>query len=78
VTNEQQSSWIKIALDWLAAVLGIGTVAGLVNIGVGLLSSLWIACQVYGWFKYDRPIKKAQAKAAQREMLANATKPSEL
>lgn len=76
--DHTHNSWIKVALDWLAALLGIGTFAGLVNIVVGVLSGLWIGIQVYGWFKYTRPIQKAQARAAQREMLANATRPSDL
>lgn len=75
--DHTQHPVIKV-LDWAASILGIGTLLGLVNIAVGLLSGAWLAYQLYTSIKYDLPVKKAKLKAAQREMLANATKPSDL
>ena len=56
----------KTVMSWLAALLGIGTFAGLVNIGVGLLSGCWLAYQLYTGIRYDLPIKRAKLAAAQR------------
>lgn len=42
-------------LSWCAAFLGLGTVAGLVNIMVGLLSACWLAAQLWNYFTYTLP-----------------------
>jgi len=59
----------KSFVSYLAALLGIGTVAGLVNLSVGVLSACWLAYQLYVAIKYDLPLKRAKLKAAQRGIL---------
>lgn len=54
----------KTFINWLAAILGIGTFAGLVSVVVGVLSGAWIAVQLYGYLRYELPIKRAKLKAA--------------
>lgn len=66
---------VKDGINYVAALLGIGTFAGLVNIGVGLLSGCWLAYQLYTGIKYELPIKRAKLAAAQR---GEHTKPGEL
>jgi hypothetical protein len=53
---ENPSMVIKV-VNWIAALLGIGTFLQLVNLTVGVLSAMWLAVQIYGWFKYERPRK---------------------
>ncbi len=69
-------SAVRLTLDWLAAFLGIGTVAGLVNLGVGVLSACWLAYQLWVAIKYDLPLKRAKLEAALRGDIA--TKPGDL
>lgn len=57
---------IKAFVSYVAALLGIGTFAGLVNIGVGVLSGCWLAYQLYTGIKYELPLKRAKLAAAQR------------
>ncbi len=68
--NDETTLWGKIikTLDWIAAVLGIGTVVGLVNLGVGLLSAAWIAVQLYGYWRYELPMKRAKLKRVLAEV----------
>jgi hypothetical protein len=51
-------------VNWLAALLGIGTFVGLVNVVVGVLSACWIALQLWGYWHYELPLKRAKLKAA--------------
>lgn len=55
VWQQVLTSKISNALSWVAAFLGIGTLAGLVNLAVGLLSSFWLATQLWHHYKYVRP-----------------------
>jgi ABC-type lipoprotein release transport system permease subunit len=64
-------------VSYLAAFLGIGTVVGLVNLTVGILSACWLTYQLYVAIKYDLPIKRAKLAAAQRGQL-DATQPGDL
>lgn len=66
---------VKTFVNWLAAILGIGTFAQLVPIVVGVLSSAWISVQLYGYLRYDLPAKRAKLAAAQR---GEHTKPGDL
>jgi hypothetical protein len=68
--NDHAPLWAKVvkALDWIAAVLGIGTLIGLVNLGVGVLSAAWIAVQLYGYWRYELPMKRANLKRALAEV----------
>lgn len=54
---------IKTIANWLAAVLGIGTFAGLVNVLVGLLSASWLVYQLYVAIVYELPIKRERLRA---------------
>jgi hypothetical protein len=66
LTPEQHDSvvpHVKTIANWLAAVLGIGTFAGLVNVLVGLLSASWLAYQLYVAIVYELPIKRARLAA---------------
>lgn len=54
----------KTLLNWIAAILGIGTFAQLVPVIVGVLSAAWISVQLYGYLRYDLPAKRAKLKAA--------------
>ncbi len=61
---ENPSLAIKVA-NYVAAVLGIGTLLQLVNVVVGALSAMWLLVQLWSFFKYERPRKKM---ALEREM----------
>lgn len=65
----------KTIINWLAAILGIGTFAQLVPVVVGVLSAAWISVQLYGYLRYDLPAKRAKLAAALR---GEITKPGEL
>lgn len=52
--------YVKLFISWIAAFLGIGTIAGVVNILVGVLSATWLAYQLWVNIKYELPIKKAR------------------
>lgn len=68
---------MKTGINWIAAVLGIGTFAGFVSLVVGLLSGAWIAVQLYGYLRYELPIKRAKLAAARRGLI-DSTQPGEL
>ncbi len=59
---------IKAVVNWLAASLGIGTFLGLINLAVGLLSAAWLAVQLYGYVKYELPIKRYRRDKAIRDL----------
>lgn len=54
---------LKTIANLLAAMLGIGTFAGLVNVLVGILSASWLMYQLWVSIKYELPIKRARLKA---------------
>lgn len=66
-TFTTQPFFIKV-VNYLAATLGIGSFLGLVNIAVGVLSSLWLILQVYGYIRYELPIKHYRREQARRAM----------
>jgi hypothetical protein len=49
---------IMKALNWIAALLGVGTFLQIVNLAVGVLSACWLVLQAYGYWKYELPIKR--------------------
>ena len=64
-------------LTWLATALGLGTLIGIVNVSVGLLSAAWIVIQINNYYKYTLPINRAQitrdaARAKRTEQLQAA------
>jgi len=71
---------VKTILTWIAAALGIGTFAGLVNIVVGMLSACWVGYQLYAALNYDLPIKRAKLKALrdQQHDALDSTQPGSL
>lgn len=66
------------AVNYIAAALGIGTFVGLVNVAVGVLSATWLALQIYGYIKYELPIKHYRRAKAKREAERGATSPAPL
>lgn len=62
---------VKDLISYMAALLGIGTFAGLVNVGVGVLSGCWLAYQLYTGIRYDLPIKRAKLAAALHKEIDN-------
>lgn len=65
--QEHLTPAMKAVINWIAAGLGIGTFAQRVPVIVGVLSRAWIAVQLYGYLRYELPIKRA--KLAQLEAL---------
>ena len=64
------------AINYIAATLGIGSFLGLVNLAVGVLSAIWLSVQLYGYIKYELPIKhyrREQARRAAERMAADGT-----
>lgn len=68
---------LRLIASYLAALLGIGTFAGLVSISVGVLSACWLSYQLYVAIKYELPIKRAKLEAAKRGQL-DSTQPGDL
>ena len=68
-----QSALVK-AINYIAATLGIGSFLGLVNLAVGVLSAIWLSVQLYGYVRYELPIKhyrREQARRAAERMAAD-------
>ena len=61
--------------NYLAATLGIGSFLGFVNLAVGVLSALWLGMQLYGYFRYELPLKRHRLERARREYEMGLTKP---
>lgn len=55
-------------LNYLAALLGIGTFLQVVNLVVGICSAGWLLVQAYGYIRYELPLKRLRLKQQQREM----------
>ena len=58
--------WLLKAVNYMAATLGIGSFLGFVNVAVGVLSAFWLALQVYGYIRYELPIKHYRREQARR------------
>ena len=56
------------AINYIAATLGIGSFLGLVNLAVGVLSALWLSVQLYGYIRYELPLKRFRRERARRAM----------
>lgn len=65
---ENMSPHLKSLANWLATALGFGTLAGFVNIVVGILSASWLAYQLYVAIVYELPIKRARLDAIRKGM----------
>lgn len=64
---ENPSVFIK-AINYAAALLGIGTFLQLVNLAVGALSAMWLTVQLYGYVRYELPHKRARLRQALRDL----------
>jgi uncharacterized membrane protein YGL010W len=62
--HQTLSGKVVYVLNWIAAALGIGTLADAVNVAVGVVSAIWLSVQIVGYFVYDRPYKRARLAAA--------------
>jgi len=76
--HEHLISQIKAVLSLIAALLGIGTVAGVVNLIVGMLSACWLAYQLWVAINYDLPIKRAKLAVAKAGRRIPETQPGDL
>lgn len=66
------------AMSYVAAMLGIGTFMGLVNVTIGVLSAIWLAAQLYGYIKYELPTKRYRRAEARRDFERQQTMPATL
>lgn len=55
-------------LNYIAALLGGLSVLNLVNIGVGVLSAIWLASQVWAHYRYGLPYKRAQLELIRQKL----------
>lgn len=65
---QDQAHTIKLFVNYIAAVLGIGTFLGFVNLVVGMLSASWLAVQIYGYMVHELPMKKLRKKLLIKEL----------
>lgn len=70
--QELHESPLAKIVTWISSFLSLGTIAGLVNIFLGLASGAWICWQLYLSVKYDLPMKRARA----QKVLHNERDPS--
>lgn len=68
----------KSVINWLAALLGIGTFLGMINLAVGLLSAAWLAVQLYGYLAHELPMKRMRKQILRRELERGRTQPAPL
>lgn len=68
----------KSVINWLAAILGLGTFLGLVNLAVGVLSAAWLTVQIYGYLAHELPMKRMRKQMLRRELERGVTQPAEL
>ena len=59
---------IKSIINYAAAVLGIGTFLGMVNLVVGMLSASWLAIQIYGYLTHELPMKRLRKELLIKEL----------
>jgi len=78
--NHNDVFWdnMRALLNLISAALGIGTVLGMVNLAVGVLSSFWLSYQLYVAIKYDLPIKRAKLQALRDRRSPDSTQPGDL
>lgn len=50
--------WAVRFVSWLSAALGLGTFMGFVNTLIGVMSACWLAVQIYGYIRYELPLKR--------------------
>jgi hypothetical protein len=74
----ESPSLIIKGVNWLAAVLGVGTFLHLVNLLVGALSGIWLAVQLYGYIRYELPMKREKLRRLKAGLIVNSTQPGDL
>lgn len=53
--QEALSSKVSAFISWIAAGVGLATVAGWVSLLAGILSTLWITVQLWNYFTFTYP-----------------------
>ena len=78
IFHQADTNTVKALVNWLAALLGIGTFLGVVNLAVGVLSAAWLAVQIYGYLAHELPMKRMRKQMLKRQLERNQTRPAEL
>lgn len=78
IFHQADTNTVKALVNWLAALLGIGTFLGVVNLAVGVLSAAWLTVQIYGYLVYELPMKRMRKQLLKRQLERNQTRPAEL
>lgn len=69
---------LKSIFNFVAALLGIGSFLGVINLAVGVLSAFWLGVQLYGYLAHELPMKRMRKQILRRELERGATQPAEL
>lgn len=78
VVQADHAYMLKSVISWLAAVLGVGTFLGWVNLAVGLLSAAWLAIQLYGYITHELPMKRMRKQILRSQLEAIPARQPEL
>ena len=65
-------------ISYIAAGLGLGTFMGIVNTAIGVLSFIWLVAQLYGYVRYELPLKRYKRALARRQFERDETCPAPL
>lgn len=68
LTQQDHVPMAKAVVNYLAAMLGIGTFLGFVNLMVGLLSAGWLLIQIYGYIVHELPMKRIRKLMMEKEL----------
>ncbi len=49
--DEHIHNTIKVALDWVAGIVSVSTIAGLMPVILALPSAFYACLRIYDWFK---------------------------
>lgn len=55
---------ISDAVSWVASALSMAAALGWVNLAIGVLSALWLATQIWRFWRYEIHVLRAKARAA--------------
>ena len=69
---------LKSIFNFVAALLGIGSFLGVINLAVGVLSAFWLGVQLYGYLAHELPMKRMRKQILRRDLERGATQPAEL
>ena len=76
--HQAGTNTVKALVNWVAALLGIGTFLGVVNLSVGVLSAAWLTVQIYGYMAHELPMKRMSKQLLKRQLERNQTQPADL